>query len=232
MSALYQRLSRLRRLGLLLSCFLLLPLHSLGEELPALQRLRFPETRYTAFQGQTVSPVPEVYPEVEPVLTWSSDNPFVAQPLEEGGIACQEVGNALLRCTSQDASHRSASLRLIVEPALPIAMQTCTWQRGRLVLTVKNRMWETQIQRVTLEVTCLDAQGEELTLRTVELSGFHLFAAKVTSLSFPPEAFPEGTVSLRLRITENANWQLTYALPPLSPEEDPRAPVMDCEVPE
>ena len=219
MLLLYRKPRRMQGIFALLAA-LLIALPACAEEAETLQRLRFTDYRMIAFQGQTVFPQPDYYPDINPVFRWESGNPFVAEAGEDGGILCREVGDAMIYCTAQDGSNREAKIRLVVEPQIPVCIEEVKPQRGHLVMTVKSRMWETLTQGMTLAYTYLDAEENELGSGMEEVTGFRIFAAKHGEIAISPE-MPEGASALRIRVTQIRNWQMSYDIPDagLPPEE-------------
>ena len=235
MKLLYQKLRRMKSAAALLLA-LALAVSAACAEAPLLQRLRFADWKYLAFEGQVIRPEPDVYPDVEVPLYWTSSDPFVADyvfightavpaspesatpsdlPAPAGpteGIECRQVGTADITCAAQDGSGRSAHFRLIVEPEIPVGIEEVRLVRGRLALRLKNRMWETMIQGMTVEIAYLDAEGNEIAVQEAELSGFKIRAAKRGEVSLPPEP-PEGAETWRIAIRQIRNWEMSYDLP-------------------
>ena len=149
------------------------------------QRISFPSSRVIAFRGQTVRVEPVFVPEdaTDKRLSWVSDDPFVADVSDSGEtIECRQVGDALLVCTTMDGTKRRAQVRLLVEPSSPVGIRSAEWKSGTLHMTVKNRMWETALQGVTLSIRGKDEKGEDSGTEISASADLKILAARVGTL--------------------------------------------------
>ncbi|MBQ8535808.1 MAG: Ig-like domain-containing protein [Clostridia bacterium] len=86
----------------------------------------------------TISPSDATNKEIE----WSSSAPEIASVSETGKITAERAGTAIITATAKDGSGASSSVKVVVEPAVPISLESIGTGRflpNLLGLTVKNK---------------------------------------------------------------------------------------------
>ena len=116
------------------------------------------------FSGQTKTVYATVAPSDATVkkVKWSSDKTLIATVDENGKITAKNKGTAAITATATDGSNKSVKIKLTVEPAVPITLESLghgIYMQNMLAMTVKNQCAKTTFVDYDFEMTLTDYYG-------------------------------------------------------------------------
>lgn len=163
-----------------------------------------------AFRGQTVSLTPLILPEGADTSTlsleWTSGNPYAAELSAQdlsASVRCWQVGQSTISVRALDGSGKAASLRLCVEPEVPVTLREVTETPGTMTglsLRFKSRMRETWIRQIRMRCTFMDAQGTALS--TIENTfPYEIRPTRFVTYPLSFDSVPDHAAALSLEIT-------------------------------
>ena len=181
-----------------------------------IERISLSPNPYVAFRGQTVTLTPVISPADADLsgltVSWSSDNPYVAGVYSislSAEVACRQVGQSTIVVRAEDGSRKRGSVHFRVEPTVPVTLRDVQVEKQpdgmRLALEIKNRMRETTVREVVLQVDMKDGEGNLLASKTAQIA-VHIQPARRGFYALPLQAgdLPEKTESLAVRIVKIA----------------------------
>ena len=192
-----------------------------------IERISLSPNPYVAFRGQTVTLTPVISPADADLsgltVSWSSDNPYVAGVYSislSAEVTCRQVGQSTIVVRAEDGSRKRGSVHFRVEPTVPVTLRDVQAEKlpdgMRLALEIKNRMRETTVREVVLQVD--DGEAVRIIYTRASIASWEArskltieFAEPASAvlrlngrpLNFPPQS--EGKHKLRLQALPSAS---------------------------
>ena len=99
-------------------------------------------------------------------VTWSSDNISIASVDASGKVTGKRAGKAVITATTKDGSNKVARFSLVVEPSVPITIDSLgfgIYNANLLGITVKSYCSNTIIKNFDFTITLYSYDGSTLT---------------------------------------------------------------------
>ena len=98
-------------------------------------------------------------------IKWTSDNASVASVDSQGRVTAKKAGRAVITATTQDGSSKKCTFRIVVEPSLPITVESLgfgVYNGNLLGITVKNLCSTKAITNFYFDIELISYYGGKL----------------------------------------------------------------------